>query len=157
MRSLWSRLPALLPPLVLAALGLTLLAPTRSARADDPRIVIEVQGLRSDRGRVLGALYRSPEGWTERGREAATCVASILAARARCVLEAVPAGLYAFAFLHDENTNGGLDRDFFGWPQEGFGFSNDAAPGLGPPSFESARFTHDGAATALRVHARYGL
>jgi uncharacterized protein (DUF2141 family) len=156
MRSPSSRFVALLSAAVLAAVTLALVAPTRRARADEPRVVFEVHGLRSDHGHVVGALFRSAHGWTERGREVATCIASITTGRARCVL-AVLSGAYAFAFFHDENTNGGLDRDLFGWPQEGFGFSNDVAPGLGPPSFESARFSHDGAATVLRVHARYGL
>ena len=50
-----------------------------------------------------------------------------------------------------------MDRDFFGFPQEGFGFSNDAAPSLGPPSFGSARFAHENAITVLRVRTRYGI
>lgn len=126
-------------------------------RAADRAIAVEVAGLRSDRGDVRGALFGSPVGWAQQGSEIATCRAPIDAGHATCVIEGVAAGTYAFAFLHDENSNGVLDRDFIGWPQEGFGFSNDAAPGLGPPSFESASFHHDGVATELHVRARYGL
>jgi uncharacterized protein (DUF2141 family) len=127
------------------------------ATADAPSIVVEVGGLRSSRGVVRGALFRSRDGWAEEGREIATCEARIHAGRASCVLDDVRPGRYAFAFLHDENEDGALDRDWIGIPQEGFGFSNDAAPGLGPPSFESARFEHQGQSTTLTVRARYGL
>lgn len=127
------------------------------AAADPPRIVVEIEGLRSSRGEVRGALFRSRDGWTEEGRQIATCTASIDGRRAACVLDDVAPGEYAFAFLHDEDDDGQLDRDWIGIPQEGFGFSNDAAPVLGPPSFDSARFVHGPGETTLVVHARYGL
>lgn len=129
----------------------------RLASADGPRILVSIEGLRSDRGEVRGALFSSAHGWTEAGHEIATCRARIHAHHATCVIEGVGAGRYAFAFLHDENGNGALDRDFLGWPQEGFGFSNDAAPSLGPPSFDAASFEHDGVRSELDLHARYGL
>lgn len=139
----------------LAALA-GLAAPQR-AGADGARVVVEVEGLRSNRGAVLGALFRSRDGWTEEGREIATCRADIDGRTATCVLSDVAPGTYAFAFLHDEDGDGALDRDWIGLPSEGFGFSNDAAPVLGPPSFESASFRHAGSETDLHVRARYGL
>lgn len=141
--------------LLLAIAGAGLAPP--AAVADAPSIVVEIGGLRSSRGVVRGALFRSRDGWTEEGREIATCEARIHAGRASCVIAGVAPGRYAFAFLHDEDGDGELDRDWIGIPQEGFGFSNDAAPGLGPPSFESARFAHEEASTTLSVRARYGI
>ena len=41
-------------------------------------------------------------------------------------------------------------------PTEGFGFSNDAATSLGPPSFRAASFALDDEREML-VHVRYGL
>jgi uncharacterized protein (DUF2141 family) len=127
------------------------------AIADGACIVVEVEGLRSGRGSVRGALFASSRGWAEEGRELATCEARIVGGRSVCMFEDVAPGEYALAFLHDEDDDGALDRDFIGWPQEGFGFSNDARPGLGPPSYESAAFEHGAGATTLTVHARYGL
>ena len=126
-------------------------------RQDRNGIAIVVSGLRSDDGMVRGALFASPTGWTERGREVATCRGRITNGRARCVFRDVAPGTYAVAFVHDENGNGDMDRNAIGLPQEGFGFTNDAPTGLGPPSFESASFTYDGASVTLPVHARYGI
>lgn len=120
-------------------------------------IRVEVSGLRSDRGVVLGALFASPRGWTEEGREIATCRGTIAHNHATCIVEGVGPGTYAFAFLHDEDEDGHLDRDWIGIPQEGYGFSNNASPGLGPPSFESASFEHGTGETVLRVRTRYGI
>jgi uncharacterized protein (DUF2141 family) len=125
-------------------------------RADGPRVAVEIEALRSSRGVVRGALFRSRHGWAEHGREIATCRAPIDRGRATCSLDVAP-GEYAFAFMHDEDDDGQLDRDWIGIPQEGFGFSNDAAPALGPPSFDSARFAHAASDTTIVVRARYGL
>lgn len=133
-----------------------LLVTAAPVAADGASVVVEVEGLRSARGRVRGALFDSSRGWTEEGRQIATCEGEIERGRATCVMGELPAGDYAFAFLHDEDDDGELDRNFIGLPDEGYGFSNDASPGLGPPSFDSARFHHAGT-THLTVHARYGL
>lgn len=125
--------------------------------ADGASIVVEVEGLRSGRGAVRGALFASPRGWTEEGRQLATCEARIEGRRSVCVFDGVAPGEYAVAFLHDEDDDGELDRDFIGWPQEGFGFSNDAPIVLSPPGFESAVFVHSGAEQVVRATARYGL
>jgi len=128
----------------------------RAARADFDGIVVEVESLRSDAGSVRVALYPS-SAWIEQGREVATCHTDVHFRHAMCVLTDVVPGTYAVAVLHDEDDDGALDRDFFGLPQEGFGFSNDAAPGLGPPSFHDASFRFTGGETDLVVHTRYGL
>ncbi|MEK8015864.1 MAG: DUF2141 domain-containing protein [Candidatus Parabeggiatoa sp.] len=47
---------------------------------------------------------------------------------------------YAIAAYHDANGNEKLDKNFFGIPKEGYGFSNNARGTFGPPSFEKAAF-----------------
>jgi len=53
----------------------------------------------------------------------------------------IPPGVYAAQAFHDENSNGKIDRTFFGIPREGIGFSNDAPMRFGPPSFSDAMFS----------------
>ena len=48
-------------------------------------------------------------------------------------------GDYAVVVVHDENDNGLLDTGFLGFGGESFGYSNDVAPFLGRPSFDSAK------------------
>ena len=46
-------------------------------------------------------------------------------------------GFYACSVLDDENSSGGMDKNFIGVPKEYFGFTNDARPGLfSPPSYK---------------------
>ena len=55
------------------------------------------------------------------------------------LLEQLPFGYYAVKLYHDENQNKKLDKNFFGIPTEGYGFSNDPSS-IGVPSYEKARF-----------------
>ncbi len=48
-------------------------------------------------------------------------------------------GEYALVVVHDENDNKVLDTGFLGFGGESIGYSNDAGPWLGRPSFEAAR------------------
>ena len=49
-------------------------------------------------------------------------------------------GAYGVVVVHDENDNGVYDAGFLGIGGEGLGYSNDARPLLGRPSFEAVRF-----------------
>lgn len=53
----------------------------------------------------------------------------------------VPFGEYAVAVSHDINGNGSLDKNFFGYPSEPFGFSNNFKPKLSSPDFSDCKFT----------------
>ncbi len=72
------------------------------------------------------------------------------------VFRDVPAGRYAVALLHDENSNGKADRAAMMIPKEGFGFSRDAKVRFGPPRFREAAFdVVDGANEELVIRMRY--
>lgn len=47
-------------------------------------------------------------------------------------------GTYAVKVFHDINSDGELNTSWIGWPQEPYGFSNDAPVNAGPPSFRLA-------------------
>ena len=49
-------------------------------------------------------------------------------------------GTYAFKVFIDKNDNNKFDFNFFGFPNEQYGFSNDAMGVLGPPTFQEASF-----------------
>lgn len=117
-------------------------------------IVVEIQDLRSERGEVLAGVYASSSGWLR--ETVGDCRAPIRAGRARCVFTVLGSARLAMAGLHDENGNDDMDRDLFGFPQEGYFFSNDVRGAFGPPSFEAAAFSVP-QNRQLVVHARYGI
>ena len=50
-------------------------------------------------------------------------------------------GTYAIEMFQDLNGNGKMDKSWFGFPLEPFGFSRDARPHLHKPHFADVSFT----------------
>ena len=50
-------------------------------------------------------------------------------------------GSCAVKVFHDINRDGKLNTSWIGWPQEPYGFSNDAPVNMGPPSYKLAMIT----------------
>lgn len=114
------------------------------ASAKSPELAalkISVSHLRNRSGLLRLALFRTAEGYPEDNTRAyRTLSVGVCGDACEVSLPQVPAGTWALAVLHDENSNGKLDRNFLGIPVEGVGASNAAASRLGPPKFEDARF-----------------
>ena len=67
--------------------------------------------------------------------------------------ENIPDGKYAISLFQDENNNHKLDKNFFGVPKEGYGFSNNPKT-LTEPTFNDAEFEVKGN-TQLHVKVCY--
>lgn len=70
-----------------------------------------------------------------------------------CLHLPAPGG-YAIGVYHDANSNGRFDRTGIGLPAEDYGFSNNPAILLGPPSFRSTRFIVTDSEQAISVRLR---
>jgi len=115
-------------------------APPADAATSTGTLVVEVEGLKDDSGRLHAALYASEDGFPTKPEKAvAQADVAISGGKARVVFRGLPPGGYAVAAYHDENGNGKLDTGFLGIPSEGLASSNDAKGFMGPPSFEKAR------------------
>lgn len=124
--------------------------------ADEGTLSVRLVELKNDDGKVLCTLYTSEKGFPSVSADAAqttSCTAKSKAAT--CAFDAVPAGTYAVACIHDENSNGKLDTGLFGIPKEGVAVSNNAKGFMGPPKYEDAKFTYSGAATTLPLKMKY--
>jgi uncharacterized protein (DUF2141 family) len=118
------------------------------ARAAELRVTI--QGVRSDVGEILIGLYDNADGFKsaianaatrglmpDRGRLIGTAIRAVRGTQST-IFTQLPPGRYAAIIFHDENDNGRLDKNVFGVPTEGYGFSNDARGFLDAPSFDAA-------------------
>lgn len=119
-------------------------------------IRVDIDGLRSDRGQVLCALFSSAADFPKKTDKAlAHARSTILEGHATCEFQSLPSGTYAVSVFHDENSNGKLDTNFMGIPREGVGASNNAKGHFGPPKFSAAAFQHSGGPTALKISINY--
>ena len=119
-------------------------------------IHVDVEGLRSDRGQVLCALFSSAADFPKKADKAvAHAKSEIVGGHATCEFQGVPPGTYAIAVFHDENSNGKLDTNFMGIPREGVGASNNAKGHFGPPKFSAAAFQLSDGQTNMKIRINY--
>ena len=122
----------------------------------DNVIHVDITSLRSDKGQVLCALFSSAEAFpTKADKAVARLTAKIADRQATCDFTGIAPGTYAVSVVHDENSNGKLDRNFIGMPREGVGASNNAKGHMGPPKFSTASFGYNGGRLDLKIHVNY--
>jgi len=139
-----------------AALIVALRAVGQTPTPAENVIHVEISGLRSDKGQMLCALFSSADAFpTKADKAVARLTAKIAERQAICDFTGVAPGIYAVSVVHDENSNGKLDRNFIGIPREGVGASNDAKGHMGPPKFGPASFHYEGGRLDLKIHANY--
>lgn len=136
---------------VTGALALSVLLVT-GAPAAAAELRVSVNGLRSADGVVRLALYDRPELFPEKG-EGLKIAVPARQGEVEAVFDGLAPGRYALALFHDEDGDDEFDRGFLGIPKEGYAFSNDARPFLGPPSFDKAAVEvgEGGAAITIRM------
>jgi len=119
-------------------------------------LIVEVEGLKDDKGKLHASLYASEEGFPTKPEKALRHVdVPIVAGKARVAFEGLTPGGYAVAAYHDENGDGKLDTGFLGIPTEGLASSNDAKGFMGPPSFERARVEVAPGENRIVMHVAY--
>jgi len=69
-------------------------------------------------------------------------------------LKPVKPGVYAVKLFQDFNRNGQFDMNWFGYPLEKYGFSNDASPTLSEPPFDATKFELRPGANTITIHLR---
>jgi uncharacterized protein (DUF2141 family) len=129
--------------------GAALLAATQAGAAD---LTIHVDDVKAAGGKIEVAVYNSAGTFLKTSVAAASTAATNAANTV--LLKDLPAGEYAFAVFHDVNSNDKLDKNTFGIPTEDYAFSNNAVGKMGPPSYDSARFTLPAAGATVRVSLR---
>jgi uncharacterized protein (DUF2141 family) len=104
-----------------------------------PRLTVNITGLMPAAGTVEVSLFDSADNFMKKPffQEAGVPDAEgNLQVRFLNVFE----GTYGLVVVHDENGNSVYDSGFLGFGAEPVGYSNDATPWLGRPSFEAVSF-----------------
>lgn len=110
-------------------------------QAAPPSVRLRIQGLSSDQGMIRLLVFDQADGFPDQIHKA--ILAQNLPAEresVHTVLKNLEPGRYAISVIHDENNNGQLDSNFFGYPTEPFGFSQNPKIFLTVPSFAKCAF-----------------
>ncbi len=119
------------------------------------RLSVEVTGVRNTEGDVAVTVYPDdPHRFLAPGGKLLRVRTPARAPTTTACFD-LPAGAYAVLAHHDANRDHQMNRDWKGFPSEGFGFSNDAPTPIGFPAFKAARFVLKAGDPPLRVRMRY--
>jgi len=140
------------------AFGLALIATAAiasTAHAQDALgdLTLTFPALTSNQGKVMIAVYDSAQNWSS-GKPSRVAVASAADAPAAAKVVSLPPGTYAVRAFQDVDGDGKMGTNPFGLPVEPYGFSRDAAPNMGPPTFEAAAFDVKAGANAQAIHLK---
>ena len=118
-------------------------------------LTLHVDGFRNQKGDLGVTVFKSPDGWPEDNSKALLHGGYPFSGNQGTVQLQLAPGRYAVAVIHDENSNHKLDRNFIGFPMEGFGFSNNPRVLLTAPSFDTAAFQFTCPSAELSIHLIY--
>lgn len=109
-------------------------------------LAVEVNELRNSNGSVIFALYNREDAFPDEHfkKYLKVLTGKIINGSSSVTFQNLPEGKYAINILHDENTDGKINRGLI-LPKEGIGFSNYESLGFSNrPSFNMASFNLTG-------------
>lgn len=127
----------------------------QSPATENCKLLVHIDGFRNQKGDAGVTVFTSPDGWPENNDKAFMHGGHPFTGDKTTVELQLPAGRYAIAVIHDENSNHKLDRNMIGWPKEGFGFANNPKVGLSAPSFDAAAMQVTCPVTETTIHLIY--
>jgi len=140
---------------VLAVTSLLMVLPSPSL--DAQKVNVEITGLRAIKGQIVIGVFRDSETYL-REEPYINKIFSKDSVRdgALSVSFSLVPGVYGLCLLDDENSNGKMEYNFLGMPNEGFGFSDLYHTGITKPKFDSFRFTiNEGETRNTTIKVRY--
>lgn len=119
-------------------------------------LTVEVDGLKNKVGQTCISLFASSQGFpSDRNRVLQKQCTKIGDMPVIFTFEKLKAGSYAIAVIHDENGDRTLNRNSFGMPTEGFGFSRNPEVRTSAPKFSDAAFLLAGSTTSIKIELKY--
>jgi uncharacterized protein (DUF2141 family) len=130
-----------------AIFSLLLWAPFPSLTAqtkDTGTLTVRVSGARNTKGKIGVTLFQNVQGFPDDSSKAIRQESVEIDPKtmsAQVTFKDLPQGVYAVSVLHDENSNGKMDKNLVGIPKEGYGASNNPKKKRRAPTFDEAKFS----------------
>lgn len=105
------------------------------------KLIVKIINIKNDKGEIRSQLYNDPEAFpTEPKHAFKKLLGKIDHKKSIIVYDNIPYGEYAITVHHDEDLDGWMNKNFFGYPTEGYGISNNPKIILSLPSFDESKF-----------------
>ena len=122
--------------------------------ANSADLSVIVEQVRNSNGEIRLAIFDIPDQFPQ-GKELDGKSVPAKLGVVTANFKGLSPGIYAVAIHHDENSDKKMNTNFIGWPQEGYGFSNDARVIFSSPVFEAASFDLDSGNKVVRLQVIY--
>jgi uncharacterized protein (DUF2141 family) len=120
------------------------------------KLTVNIDGLKNQKGQVCINLFASSQGFpSDRQRVFKQQCTKISEIPLQVSFENLPAGSYAVAVIHDENSDRTLNRNSLSMPTEGFGFSRNPEVRTKAPKFSETAFLVAGPNTNIQIQMTY--
>ena len=119
-------------------------------------ITLNITGIKSAKGQMVVSVFKDNQ--TFKDEKPATKLQFSKAAITNGTLTVsitLEPGTYGIALMDDENSNGKMEKNMFGIPKEGFGFSNFYLSGMSRPVFNDFKFDVKNTPLKLESKMRY--
>lgn len=107
----------------------------------NPELIINVTNIKATKGEIRVIIYNTSDNFLEEGADVKIYAKSVDEMLETIVIDDLPKGDYSIFLYHDENSDDECNLNFFGIPQEGYGFSNNFRPKLSAPDFDDCKFS----------------
>ncbi len=105
------------------------------------KIIVEVDNIIDNKGIVLSQLFHNPDYFPTKSAKAFRKTSGKISNRtSQIIYDNVPFGEYAITVHHDEDKDGWMNKNFFGYPSEGYGLSNNPTIIFKLPNFDECKF-----------------
>ena len=117
-------------------------------------LTLRINDIENSGGSMHIGLYINEETWLDIGSEYIPRVIPVYGEHMEVVYKNLPPGKYAISIFHDEDNNGKINKNFIGYPTEGFAFSKDVKVRFSAPDFEDCAIDLQ-SDTTIEVHMDY--
>jgi len=116
-------------------------------------ITINISDLESNKGQVVVVLYKKGQEFANFEKYYKKQIQKqIVDKKATIVIENIPEGEYSFVVFHDENSDGELEKAWYGMPKEGIANSGNHTK---RPNYDNTKFTITGNNKVFNIKINY--
>lgn len=128
--------------IILVALSSLLLplnyAPEQAEEKSSGTLSLEIKNIKNTQGKIRVTVFNKKKNFLKKGKEFPVNITNT--GNISVDLDDISFGNCAVSVYHDLNNNGELDVNFFGVPEEPYGFSNNVRPKFRAPKYDESTF-----------------
>lgn len=115
------------------------------------QLEVKVTGVETFSGTIYIGIYSSEATYMVEEKAIELVMVPVESMDVSYLFEGLQAGNYAITLFQDLNSNKVIDKNFFGVPNEPYGFSNNARGIISTPTYEETSFYYSGDSVSMNI------